>query len=701
MKSHTPQYKEKIYQLGREIDSKITFTTNGEVVELGGEDLNSITPINQTSLLKSIMKQLDIESNVDIPVGMELNYKFGIKLDNGDYEYIDFGNYIVYSNEKQEDTKTYKLVCYDKMLLSMVEYEDLEIEYPITIREYLNILSNHLGLEFKNRNDTFVNYDKTIENELYLNENKQSMDYTYRDVFDEISQVIAGNIQISNDDKLEIKYPIETNDTIDEYYLKDINVKFGEKYGPINSVVLSRADNSDSIYTQDIESIELNGLTEFRISENQIMNFNNREEFLQGIFSKLNGLEFYMNDYSSTGITYYDLLDFYNVSITDEEENTTTYKCLMLNDEINITQGLEESIHTDKPEETKTDYSKSDTTDKRINQTYVIANKQKGEIEALTSEVYNMRDDLGDVYTMEQVNQLIQNAQDGLVNKFVKKGGTNLIKNSSLIFEETKEIQLGDELVSVNGYEYWDGNLQRIREEDSVTGYAIGIGNGESKQIVDVIGGTYTLSFKYKRLSRFADFYISINDEEEQFIFENGNTSGDIIVDGDLDDNEDNTENIEENEIETYAEEEEEENNEEEAQEEKRSEEGEYIKTFTITNKTIEIKFRSNMNDGFEIYDLMLNVGGESSPYSQHQNEVTAESVKIGKGIQVESSSTHTVTRVDSDGFRVLSKDNQDEVLLKATDVGTQTKELVVQNKATINKLLIQEIEDQVWLSGL
>lgn len=148
--------------------------------------------------------------------------------------------------------------------------------------------------------------------------------------------------------------------------------------GPINSIVLARAGESDKIYIKDNASIQENGLCEVMISENQIMNFNDRDTYLKELSEKLFGVEYYLNDFVSTGIMYYDLLDMYNVEIYGK-----TYNCLMLNDEQNITQGLEENIHTDRPEKSETDYTKADKTDRKINQTTLIVDKQNQSIEAL------------------------------------------------------------------------------------------------------------------------------------------------------------------------------------------------------------------------------------------------------------------------------------------------------------------------------
>lgn len=152
--------------------------------------------------------------------------------------------------------------------------------------------------------------------------------------------------------------------------------------GPINSIVLARAGESDKIYIKDQESIEVNGLCELMINENQFMNFNDRNDYLQELSDKLFGIEYYLNDFVSTGIMYYDLLDMYNIQIFNK-----TYNCLMLNDEQLITQGLEENIYTDKPETSQTDYTKADKTDRKINQTTLIVDKQNQKIEGIVSQI--------------------------------------------------------------------------------------------------------------------------------------------------------------------------------------------------------------------------------------------------------------------------------------------------------------------------
>jgi len=382
MKVHSNDLKTNIARLGKDLYSKITYEENGGTIELGLEDLNSVTPRYNADILKSIMRILEIDSNVNIPIGTIVNYQFGVKVGNS-YEYLNYGNYIVHESEKQEDLKSYKITCYDKMLYSMVDYEDIGVTYPITIRNYINAICTHLGLVFKNANDEFVNYDKEISSELFLDTDGNSLGYKFRDVLDQLAQVTASTICINeNDDELEIRYITETNDIIDEDYFNDINVDFGKKYGPINSIVLSRSAGSDNVFLQDEISVAQNGLCELKIEDNQIMNGNDRSDYLEEILQQLNGLEYYINDYSSPGIMYYNVCDRYTARIDNKD-----YSCVMLNDEALVTQGLKENIHTDMPIVSVTDYSKADKTDRRINQTYLIVDKVNGEIESVVTSV--------------------------------------------------------------------------------------------------------------------------------------------------------------------------------------------------------------------------------------------------------------------------------------------------------------------------
>ena len=537
MKTHTNNYKTAISSFGRELDSKITYTLDNEEIVLGMEDLYSVTPHYEGEILKSVMKQLDIECNVDIPLGTEVNYQFGVKAGNS-YEYLNFGNYIIFSSEKQEDTRSWKIVAYDKMLYAMKDYENVGYTFPMTIRDYIAQICNTLDLTFANINDTFANYDKQLTQDMFLDANGSFLGYTFRDVLDQLAEATASTICINGNDELEIRYispagqqqtvegtslyiedamrddilydgvnnitqinndlPFiisltytDNTEGIDEEYLKDINVNFCEKYGPVNSIVLSRSAGADNVYLRDDDSIAQNGLCEIKISDNQIMNGNDRAEYLTDIFRVLNGLEYYINDFSSTGITYYELCDRYNVNVFDN-----TYSCVMFNDELDVTQGIEELIHTDMPEQTETDYSKADKTDRKINQAYAMVDKQNGVITnfvsqttqtqqltnqrilELTERTNTVEQTLTSTQaTIEVMQQDIIDGQETLRNNLVTIdiNGINVSTNTSaiatLMTNEKFVIKSGNTYLAYFGYDEDTNSTKAEMDNLTVTNY--------------------------------------------------------------------------------------------------------------------------------------------------------------------------------------------------------------------------------------
>ena len=771
MRKHTKEFKSSISTFGRELDSKITVVGIGLI--LGKEDLFSVTPVTNSTLLKSVMKEVDFESKKQIGIGQEVNIKSGVKV-NGEYEYIDYGNYSVYKSEYKAETDTYSHICYDKMLKTMIDYTPLDITYPINLREYINAIATKCGLEFANKNSTFANYNTSINEDHFSNGN-----YTFRDVLDYIAQLVGGWLCINDNDELEIRYPelarnydkvsgenvsftsnvedeistiiidgkstqatstnpvspspdypseiesvgtyfsfdeetgkygievkntgknllenrgvsntsngitftvnddktilvngnndgtanssfiinnyslkagtyilngcpsggssttyrlaiqkisgwsvlaldtgsgskqftideatniqvaifiqkgqtisnllfkpmirlssiiddtyepyqsssslfvldqplrslpngvkdelviengrakiikrvgkvvlngsenwnltsrtdrysfwklnssisnmlnykhyklcnyfkyenesfstasipslsenssdanpmivfntdgsqgttvaewknwlsthniqlyyqlatpteidlgevetlstfegvnnvsldanVQTNmsltytteyEELDKHFLKDVNVSFSKKYGAVNSVVFSRGNGSDNIYRKDITSITKNGLTEIKIADNPFLEGNDRENFIQSLFDKINGLEFYIMDVASTGIMYLELGDLYYFNMVEEKPSLKSglvksgmrkaqgssggkFLCLLMNDEIKITQGLEESIYSDEPEITETDYKTASITDTSIKNAIIQTNKNSAEI---------------------------------------------------------------------------------------------------------------------------------------------------------------------------------------------------------------------------------------------------------------------------------------------------------------------------------
>ena len=395
-------FREAIQEYGKEITA--SFTCGG--VTFRDESIISMNPHYEGSLLRSVMKCLDIEikrtsvGNASAIVGIAIageaiagisevgdtsiirKPKFGVKaVGDLDYSYIEYGTHIVKEKKYDEEQDTIQLECYDLMLLSMVPY-DLHIEYPeepteetaVTVKDLLDAICTRLG--WAKRYTTFVNSGVVIDEEKYND------GYTFRDVLDEIAQVAGGMIAFVGDE-LDVIYPTDSGEVIDPDNLKTL--KMGEAYGPVNSIVLSRSPQEDNIYKQDADSVAQNGLTEIRIENNQIMD-THREDFIDGICNALFGLSFELYELESFGIGYLNLGDFFTIKTPDGE----THKALMLCDDLKIDQGLSETSSLEAPEATETDYKAASETDKVINKTILRVNKQAQEITALVTKTENI-----------------------------------------------------------------------------------------------------------------------------------------------------------------------------------------------------------------------------------------------------------------------------------------------------------------------
>lgn len=244
-------------------------------------------------------------------------------------------------------------------------------------------------------------------------------------------------------------------------------------------------------------------------------------------------------------------------------------------------------------------------------------------------------DTQGNQVTVREELNNLEVSVSGINQTITSTGGNNLLKNTGLFFGEE------------NNFDYWIGDLKRMSEENSATKTAMLLQNDTVYQETEIPNGTYTIKFKYKRLNPTATCEVNYNGREP---------------------------------IELGA-------------------EGIIQTTGDITTGTFKIEFTCDVDDGYEIYELMLNHGSTPAIYSQNMNELRTDTVKIGKGISVSSNTTNTTAKIDSDGFRVINNVSENNVL-KATDTGIETPD-VQASKGTIAGLYIQQVNNQTWLTGL
>ena len=369
MKNISNDFKIDIRTYGRQLDFKIKINN----VEDDIDNFNYLKPAFHADLFKTVMHELEIDSKNKLEKKMKINIKSGIKLNEPVYEYISYNTYSIEKCERQEDTNSYISLAYDKMVEAMIDY-DLELTEKIPLREYLIKVCQRLGWETNHIPTNFINSKKMVDPNLH-----KGIKYSFRDALDEIATLSCSALLFINDE-FYLLYPVVTNEVIDESYLDEDSITIGEKYF-INSLVFSRAEESDNIYRKDDTSIRENGLHEFRIADNQLLSTNDRNLYIEEMWNYLKDFEFYPFDVKSKGILFLEPYDKFSFFL-----NGITYPTLLLNSEVAFDDGISEYIYAEEPIETETDYKCADTTDRRINQTYILVDKQNQKITQLASQ---------------------------------------------------------------------------------------------------------------------------------------------------------------------------------------------------------------------------------------------------------------------------------------------------------------------------
>lgn len=240
----------------------------------------------------------------------------------------------------------------------------------------------------------------------------------------------------------------------------------------------------------------------------------------------------------------------------------------------------------------------------------------------------------------EKVNEL-KHTIEGITLQAKETGGGN-------IFFYAKEYWRGQTQDSeATLEEYTNTLIQQNNVSDE--GYLINKGVSIQSQVVK--NGQYVISFNYYKLKTDATGYVKINEVEYKLDGEINNWIEKVIP-------------------------------------------------VEITSNNIKIEIGSDTVASYYISDLMVSMGVEKNIWTQNANETRTDTVEIGKGIQVNSSTKNTYTRIDADGNRTFNSSTNERVA-EMTDKGVYTKQLEVKEQAKINVLLIQQIGSQVWLTGL
>lgn len=600
--------------------------------------------IGQATAKKVTLTLLDNSQTTNLE-NKEFSLYIGADYDGQTY-YINYGNFIVYDTPQNDSTNgTIKIVAYDYMIKFNQLYQNA-INFPCTLKDYLTSICIQAGVPLGTTN--FPNDDFIVDSDQF--EGKQ-----LREVLQHITKSAFGWARIGQDNKLYLDFSI-TSDVIERVTINDYKMngykKANEHYGPVNRVILGESNISgEEAIIEDASSILEYGEEKLVINDDYFGYTQEKRNQLIQAGSVLFGLTYMpIQQLDLKGTIYLDCTDL--IEVEDEDENIITTRAF--NHTIKYNGIISDSISTEsisKIEQTYENYA--DVIEKR---TEIIVDRDKQTMDSIISNMNYITEDYSQIsQTLQnisatvvtinefqtQMNELIQSI-DGTTSSIINSGGNNLFYYAMDFWNTIQE----NDNYGIEEYSDTDIKQNTI----SKLGYILKNGNAVQQQVVK--NGFYTISFLYKKLNSLAECYVLVN-----------NVRYDLEAET----------------LDTWQE--------------------EIISIYVDTN-VFDFEIISDTDDGFKIADLMVNAGTEKEVWSQNANEVLTDTVKIGKGIQIESSVSNTYTRIDADGNRTYNR-TTNEVVSEQTDKGIKTNELEVRGQATINKLLIEEIDNQVWIAGI
>lgn len=571
---------------------------------------------------------------------------------------ILIGHYIVTEVTDNDTEEEVSVTAFDNGLRFAVPYEsDLNYESgTVTLFEVLQECCTKCNVQLIN--ESITNGDFIVENNQFLN------DETYGDVICAVTQTSGDFATITNEGKLQLLLYTDTNEIIEDY----VELEDKRDTHPITCLRIGTSQvEGQGAEIKDDELIEEYGENWLVINDNPFTyTLEKREQIKTAIFNKVKGFGYsaFTSKYSfKPYLTLGDKIQFRNKS--GELVNSIILRIETKFDDITLSAPsiIDATIEYQNPN-TAYDIAK---------RAEVIADQNTAQVKIITNKTSQLEDNMNNnYYQKDAINEIIVNTETGVTNTFSEAGGNNIFRNTGLWFEADKSqtrylypnntLYPSDEtyLIADASYEYWTGYAKRGSNDKAVNKNCILLQNGIFSQEQDVPNGLYSVSFYYQKLNQFASASVKINGKQY------------------------NLDSIEVKQFYTG----EKDNN------------GEYIiEPLEVTSRHLKIDFFCNVDNGLEIYDLMVNKGSVKLAYSQNENEVTTDTVNISKGITITSSNMETKFKANADGIRVTKLN--DDVVSYFTEKGLNTKEAIVEDEANICKTMIIEVGDQTWFTRM
>lgn len=447
---------------------------NGNIITLNEEtDLIEIKYVIDSDVVGVAMAQIDVVlKGYHSLAGKYVSVGFGYLELTETSRYIELGKFEVQELEYSEDKQESKFFAYDKLVIANKTFVELgDMTFPATVKDLAHKVLTLCGLD----------YDGSFDNETFpfLEDNYTGSYLTYRNILDDIAEICDGVIAIKNN-KVSLIKRNDTGVVLDTSHIKVF--KRDATFGPVNSLVLSRQPQEDNIYSKDDEQIELNGLHELKFNDNLIVD-KRREEYVDQLFAKYKGKSWTPVEIETVGVGLFEMNDVINVDIDGE-----ITKVNVLGVQLTLNKGIKEIIRFGEVGKTSTKYEYASDSQRRLKNTEIIVDKQKGEITSIVEATKDLEDEFSIMkQTIEEFDFSIK-----------KVGGMNLIRNSAgwndkeywstLNVETVQSIEISDISLSksafhiTNGYLYQ--NIPTEINEDHIFTTKLKLGIGYTKIVI-------------------------------------------------------------------------------------------------------------------------------------------------------------------------------------------------------------------------
>lgn len=455
----------------------ITITSEDDLISAKIENVGSFLG---TSAKKLTIKAIGIHDDVT-------NRSFRLFLDIQDpttdeWDSVDEGLFNVMETALDYEANSTTITLWNAIYTASITlYSNYTFTYPMTVSELASEVANKLSCTIATGFDDLPNADHVIPEDLYALMGNVKL----RDVIDEIAKT-TGTTALARGSEIHFVPFTASVETLTSDNLKTL--KIGKPSGVINSVVLSRQPQNDDILLKDEDSIALNGLTEFKIINNEIMD-DDRSTMITPLFDALNGVSFYGVEAKTEGHGWYEIGDVLSI-----QQASSTFDIVITDITLVLEGSITEIIKCVVPDPTKTDYTTAGGILKSIYNTEIKTDRQAQEITSIVSRQDTIEATVIDNYseitqTIDQINTTIQTT-----------GGNNLIKNSVGYSVETDG-------TLTSWTKTGTGTVGSISSPESISygaksGSQINI-SGVSPKLVQRVyvqaGGKYSLSFRVKK----------------------------------------------------------------------------------------------------------------------------------------------------------------------------------------------------------